>query len=182
MFAAKLSNNGFLTIRGVWQSRKQIKETVVRVPLVVLNGNRSATNCQEEKTIDEVCIWQQEPPNFRVHATMHLIMILIRWLVGFIGGGLSVVRNDLSCAPSDAESNWFRCVSNGAYCSGVGEMKIDLLLMKLNGLLDRRLAHAIISPHCRAHLQINPYQPDYFVVDTALLSTNFSPPVPRAWG
>ena len=115
---------------------------------------------------------------------MHLIMILIRWLVGFYGGGQSVARRVWSCAQSEAGRNRFRHDTNGPYSSGIGGMKVNLILadLKLNGLLGRRPALAVISPHRRGLLRVNPYQPDYFVVETALFSSNYSPPAPRAWG
>ena len=115
---------------------------------------------------------------------MHLIMILIRWLVGFFGGGQSVARRVWYCAQSEAGTIRFRGDTNGAYSSGIGGMKVNLILadLKLNGFLGRRPALAVISPHGRGHLRVNPYQPDYFVVETALLSSNIPPPAPRAWG
>jgi hypothetical protein len=113
---------------------------------------------------------------------MHLIMILIRWLVGFFGGGRLAARGDLSCAPSEAGTIRFLRDSNGVYCSGVCEMKVNLMLTEFKGLLGWRPALAIVSSHRRGLLRKNPYQPDYFVVETALLSPNFPTPVPRSWG
>ncbi len=115
---------------------------------------------------------------------MHLIMILIRWLVGFFGGGQSVARRVWSCAQSEAEMIRFRHDTNGAYSNGIGGMKVNLILadLKLHGLLGRRPALAVISPHSLGRLRVNPYQPDYFVVETAHLSSNILPPAPRAWG
>lgn len=113
---------------------------------------------------------------------MHLIMIIIRWLVGFFGGGRLVVRGDWSYAPSEAGTDRFLIDSNGAYYSGVGGMKVSLILAELNGLLGRCPAHAVISPDCRGLLRINPYQPGCSVVETARLCTNFSPPWPHVWG
>jgi hypothetical protein len=115
---------------------------------------------------------------------MHLIMILIRWLVGFYGVGQSVARRVWSCAQSEAERNRFRHDTNGAYRFGNGGMKVNLILadLKLNGLMGPCPALAVISPHRRGLLRVNPYQPDYFVVETAHFSSNYSPPAPRAWG
>jgi len=153
------------------------------VPLVVHEGDRSQRTVRK-RNLTKFVIKQQEPPNFRVHATMHLIMILIWWLVGFLCGGRSVARSVRPCAPSEAGTLRFRHDSNGAHCSGVGEMKVNVILadLKLNGLLGRHPALAVISPHRRGRSRINPYQPDYFVVETPLLSPNFPPPAPRAWG
>ena len=115
---------------------------------------------------------------------MHLIMILIRWLVGFYGGGQSVARRVWSCAQSEAGRIRFGGDTNGAYSFGIGGIKVNLLLadLKLNGFLGRRPALALISPHRRGLLRVNPYQPDNFVVETALITSNYSPPAPRAWG
>jgi hypothetical protein len=115
---------------------------------------------------------------------MHLIMILIRWLVGFYGVGQSVARRVWSCAQSEAGRTRFGRDTNDAYSIGIGGMKVNLILagLKLNGLLGRRPALAVISPHRRGRLRVNPYQPDNFVVETAHLSSNYSPPAPRAWG
>ena len=88
----------------------------------------------------------------------------------------------LSCAPNDSRSAGIWRVSSGAYCSGVGVMKIELLLADLNGLLGWRPALAVISPHRRCYLRVDSYRPDNYVVDTALLESNFPPSSPRAWG
>lgn len=76
----------------------------------------------------------------------------------------------------------FRYDSNGAYSSGIGEMKIDLMLAELNGLMGWHPAHAVISPHRRDIMRVNPHRLDYFVVEIAHRSTNFTPPVTHAWG
>jgi len=113
---------------------------------------------------------------------MHLIMILIRWLAGLISGGESIALRGWSRASSEIGIFLFRYGSNGAYSSGIGEMKVNHMLVKLHGLLGRRPALAFISPSRRGLLCVNPYQPECFVVETALLSPNFPPPVPRDWG
>ncbi len=151
--------------------------------MVVREGDRSQRTVRK-RNFDEVCFCQQEPPNFRVHATMHLIMILIRWLVGFFGGGRSVACRVWSCAQNETGTIRFRHDFNGVYCSGTGGMKVDLIMadLKFSGLLGRRPALAVISPHRRGRLRVNPYQPDYFMVETAHFSSNFPPFEPQAWG
>jgi hypothetical protein len=115
---------------------------------------------------------------------MHLIMILIRWLVGFLVGGLSAARTVWSCAQCETGTGGFLRDMSGAYSSGIGGLKVSLLLadLKLNWLLGRHPALALISPYRRDNLRVNPGQPDNFVVETALLSSNIPPPAPRAWG
>jgi hypothetical protein len=173
----------FYSIEGFGECETKFSEKCISSALGRPRGGSKSTYCQEEK-FDEVCFWQREPPNFRVHATMHLIMILIRWLVGFFGGGRSVAGRVWSCALSEAGMIRFGRDMNDAYSSGIGGKKVNLILadLKFNGLLGRRLALAVISPHGRSRLRVNPYQPDYFVVETAILSSNISPPAPQAWG
>jgi hypothetical protein len=157
---------------------KNNRKNVVRVTLVIFVDDRSQRTVRKRE-FDEVSFRQQEPPNFRVQAKMHLIMILIRWLIGFFNGDRWVSEGNRSCAPSDSGTVGIRRNSNGAYCSGVGVMKIELMLADLEGLLGRKPALALISPKRRDHLRVKPYQPDKIVVDTALLSPNFPPPAPR---
>jgi hypothetical protein len=108
-------------------------------------------------------------------------MILIRWLAGLLGCGLRAVSSDLSCSPNEAETIRFRHDSNGAYCFGDGVRKVNSILTVLESIFGRRPALAVISPHRRGKLRVNPYQPDNFVVETALLSTHFPPPGPCPW-
>jgi hypothetical protein len=113
---------------------------------------------------------------------MHLILILIRWLMGFFGSGQSLVRAGWRRIAALPGTIRFRLDSKSAYCSGVGGMKFDLVFTELIDLLGRRPAHAAVSPHNPCILHSNPYQPDFSVVATAHFGANFSLPPPRAWG
>jgi hypothetical protein len=93
-----------------------------------------------------------------------------------------VARRYWSCASSEAGTFRFQNDSNGVYYSGVGGMKVSLMLAELNGFLKWRPALAVVSPHRRGYLIRNPNQPDCLMVETAFLSQNFSPPAPHAWG
>jgi hypothetical protein len=134
------------------------------------------------RNFDEICFWQQEPPNFRAHAIMHLIMILIRWLVGFFSGVGAIARNTWPYALREAGNTGFHRDASGVYFSGRG-MNVKLILadLKFGGLSGPSPAFAFISPHRRAPCSGNPYQPENSVVETALNSSRFPPPRTQVW-
>jgi hypothetical protein len=133
-----------------------------------------------KRDFKEVCFRQQEPPNFRNHAYMYLITILIQWLVELFGSGESfdrlMRRHDTARA-----GTIFQCHSNSAYCLGAGRNKVNIVLLGLKCLLGQCPAHAVALLYCRGFLDVKPYRLD-FTAETARCSTNSSPPWPHAWG
>lgn len=164
------------------RSIKISKKGIIRVPLVVLKGDRSLRIVRKRDSTK--FFWQQEPPNFRVHATMHLIMILIRWLVGLLCSGRSVACGVWHSVSVKAGAICFSPDLNGANYSGVDKMRVNLISVDLNsnGFLGLHPALAVISTHGRGRSRINTLPPDYSLVDTPPLCPNFPLPVPRAWG
>jgi hypothetical protein len=156
----------------------------VRALLVARYGHRGYRTDRKRKTTKIVFLKQQEPPNFRINAFMHLIMILIRWLVGF----LCRVRSDSGFAwrfaPREAGGTHVPCNSIGANRLGVGGMIVGWILANImwRACSGRRSGSLISSFHLRGGLCVNPQKPDYFVVETPLLCPNFSPSAPLAWG
>jgi len=112
---------------------------------------------------------------------MHLIIILIRWLVGLLFGD-KLVRGAWPCTSGESGTFRFQHDSNAVFRSILGRMKVRLMLAGFIGPLGWSPARVVVSPNHRGFLRADLYQPDYSVWETALISTNFPPPVPHCWG
>lgn len=113
---------------------------------------------------------------------MHLLIILIRWLMGVFGVDrliAAVISFNLS---SGVRTIGLRLLSNGAYSSGVGVMKVALMLADLHSFFGWRPALAVISPHCRSKSHVISYHSENVVADAAPRSSYFSQSLPHIWG
>jgi hypothetical protein len=108
---------------------------------------------------------------------MNLILVLIRWLVGFFGSSESVSGLALGRILVKTGAIRFRHDSNIANYFGDGT-SIYLLLAELIGLIDRRPAFVAIPSPSRCYSRVNPYRQRNYLVATARLFPNFSPPTP----
>jgi hypothetical protein len=102
--------------------------------------------------------------------------------VGKIFGGESVAREGWTHSSSRVGTSLFQRWSIFAYKSGIGGMKIEIVLTLFFGHIGRQPAYADISPHRRDLLRANHCRSDYFAVETEHLTPQFPLPIPRAWG